>query len=609
MNKQYIAIIAFIIFIIFILFYTNANQNYESFQLMGERNRIQKNFYNAKPPNPDLMSNNKQYNPFTEQENEYALESSHNKAEDFDFETNIQQKDINDGGCQINDDVQPQTHHNDVDVLQEARNGNYGPRSFKNNIENYINFGARGKINPDLTGPNYINNHIPTNPDNDYNPYPESESSDQIPWAPKPYPQPNHNHNQQNKQNHIEGFQDIGARGTLLNPFDQPTPGITSPDNHEPNLDGQKNTNDNKTTTRVIGICKTQTNPHNPPPPPPQPSIFPVPTPPPPPPAPHTEKKKIVCCDTDPKCDAPPPPSPSTIIYKPTPLPTPAPPPVIRPEDCCPPSQVCPPCPKCVCPPQKPCPPVCPDKCPDISDYVKKSSIPPCPQLPDMSAYILKTEIPSCPKCPDMSKFVLKSSIPPPPKCQECPPCHCPAPPDIKVIEKQIKPPDININAEYENQNYNSRRGGGSLGGGGAGAGTGNRRNNQPQRRPNAPYPIRSNPQNNYPPRSSIQNNSPYLSEESSNIDSEYPLNYRRRNPINGYSNNDLINNARFNLNTNQEMETLEEEFLQNRKRNTSINSKRIDYNSNLQNGIYNLKTQYDSCCTPNTIPAPWSNS
>ena len=75
---------------------------------------------------------------------------------------------------------------------------------------------------------------------------------------------------------------------------------------------------------------------------------------------------------------------------------------------------------------------------PDMSKYVLKSSIPPCPQLPDMTNYMLKTE---CPPVPDLSKYVLKSSIP---KQQpviidnsacrkeagECPPCPRPRCPE-----------------------------------------------------------------------------------------------------------------------------------------------------------------------------------
>ena len=94
----------------------------------------------------------------------------------------------------------------------------------------------------------------------------------------------------------------------------------------------------------------------------------------------------------------------------------------------------CPPCQKLECPPCKPCQPVCPSPAPDLSRYVLKSSIPPCPILPDMSNYILKSEIPVCPPLPDMSKYVLKSSIPPQ---TQCPPC--PQLPDIKVCDKLLK--------------------------------------------------------------------------------------------------------------------------------------------------------------------------
>jgi hypothetical protein len=89
--------------------------------------------------------------------------------------------------------------------------------------------------------------------------------------------------------------------------------------------------------------------------------------------------------------------------------------------------------------------PACPEcKQPDMSKYVLKSSIPPCPACPDLSNYILKSE---CPPVPDLSNYVLKSSIPKQnpvildcSKCQkpkgECPPCprarcpevKCPAP-------------------------------------------------------------------------------------------------------------------------------------------------------------------------------------
>lgn len=78
---------------------------------------------------------------------------------------------------------------------------------------------------------------------------------------------------------------------------------------------------------------------------------------------------------------------------------------------------------------------------PDLSKYVLKSSIPPCPSCPDMSLYMLKTE---CPPVPDLSKYVLKSSVPKPQPiiidssacgksaCGECPPCPRPRCPDVK---------------------------------------------------------------------------------------------------------------------------------------------------------------------------------
>ena len=102
---------------------------------------------------------------------------------------------------------------------------------------------------------------------------------------------------------------------------------------------------------------------------------------------------------------------------------------------------------------QQPAPCGCPDprpankhhksgecKQPNMSNYVLKSSIPPCPALPDMSNYILKSE---CPPVPDLSNYVLKSSIPKQSpvildcsKCKkpsgECPPCPRPRCPDIK---------------------------------------------------------------------------------------------------------------------------------------------------------------------------------
>jgi hypothetical protein len=115
--------------------------------------------------------------------------------------------------------------------------------------------------------------------------------------------------------------------------------------------------------------------------------------------------------------------------------------PICKKEQICPPcpkvTNNCPPCPELVCPPCKPCEPVCPSKIPDLSKYVLKSSIPPCPTLPDMNQYILKSEIPACPRLPDMSKYVLKSSVPPPIQCPTCPPC--PPPPEVNVCDKLLK--------------------------------------------------------------------------------------------------------------------------------------------------------------------------
>jgi hypothetical protein len=95
----------------------------------------------------------------------------------------------------------------------------------------------------------------------------------------------------------------------------------------------------------------------------------------------------------------------------------------------------------CNCPKPSPRSPACPEcKQPDMSKYVLKSSIPPCPACPDLSNYILKSE---CPPVPDLSSYVLKSSVPKQnpvildcSKCQkpkgECPPCPRPRCPEVK---------------------------------------------------------------------------------------------------------------------------------------------------------------------------------
>lgn len=92
------------------------------------------------------------------------------------------------------------------------------------------------------------------------------------------------------------------------------------------------------------------------------------------------------------------------------------------------------------------CPPC---KEPDMSKYVLKATIPPCPAMPDLSKYMLKT---ACPPVPDLSRYVLKSSIP---KQQpviidnsscnkeggECPPCPRARCPEVKCPPPTVCPP------------------------------------------------------------------------------------------------------------------------------------------------------------------------
>ena len=114
----------------------------------------------------------------------------------------------------------------------------------------------------------------------------------------------------------------------------------------------------------------------------------------------------------------------------------------------------------CKCPNPRPTCPPCRE--PDLSRYVLKSTIPPCPQMPDLSRYMLKTE---CPSVPDLSNYVLKSSVPKPQpvildcsKCTkpsgECPPCPRPRCPEVKCppptscpapapCPRQICPPSV----------------------------------------------------------------------------------------------------------------------------------------------------------------------
>jgi hypothetical protein len=104
----------------------------------------------------------------------------------------------------------------------------------------------------------------------------------------------------------------------------------------------------------------------------------------------------------------------------------------------------------CGCPNPRPvCPPCAPCREPDLSAYVLKSTIPPCPPLPDLSKYMLKTE---CPSVPDLSNYVLKSSVPKAQpilldcsKCQkpsgECPPCPRPRCPEVRCPAPTSCPP------------------------------------------------------------------------------------------------------------------------------------------------------------------------
>jgi hypothetical protein len=104
----------------------------------------------------------------------------------------------------------------------------------------------------------------------------------------------------------------------------------------------------------------------------------------------------------------------------------------------------------CGCPNPRPvCPPCPPCREPDLSKYVLKSTVPPCPAMPDLSKYMLKTE---CPSVPDLSNYVLKSSVPKPQpvildcsKCNkpsgECPPCPRPRCPEVKCPAPTKCPP------------------------------------------------------------------------------------------------------------------------------------------------------------------------
>ena len=106
----------------------------------------------------------------------------------------------------------------------------------------------------------------------------------------------------------------------------------------------------------------------------------------------------------------------------------------------------------CGCPTPNPrpvCPPCPPCREPDLSKYVLKSTVPPCPKCPDLSNYILKSEVPPV---PDLSNYILKSSIPRPQpvildcsKCNkpkgDCPPCPRARCPEVKCPEPTKCPP------------------------------------------------------------------------------------------------------------------------------------------------------------------------
>jgi len=90
------------------------------------------------------------------------------------------------------------------------------------------------------------------------------------------------------------------------------------------------------------------------------------------------------------------------------------------------------------------CPPM-----PDLSKYVLKTSIPPCPTAPQMDSYMLKSE---CPPVPDLSQYTLKSSVPKQQpiiidtsedrkaKCGDCPPCPRPRCPEVRCPPPTVCP-------------------------------------------------------------------------------------------------------------------------------------------------------------------------
>jgi hypothetical protein len=132
-------------------------------------------------------------------------------------------------------------------------------------------------------------------------------------------------------------------------------------------------------------------------------------------------------------------------------------------------TQACPPSDnRAVCPPCRE---------PDLSKYVLRSSVPPCPAQADLSKYMLKTE---CPPVPDLSNYVLKSSVPRQQpvvldcsKCSKssgsCPPCprarcpevKCPAPTTCPTFapcpRTQCPQPIVKCRAEDNNSTTGAR--------------------------------------------------------------------------------------------------------------------------------------------------------
>ncbi len=89
----------------------------------------------------------------------------------------------------------------------------------------------------------------------------------------------------------------------------------------------------------------------------------------------------------------------------------------------------------------------------DFSQYVLKSSIKPCRDCRDVDPnYIHKKNMP--PSCTvelasNKSEYVKKSSVPPC-NCPPCPDCVCPPPPDVKVCSKLLEDNEDNQEEQLE---------------------------------------------------------------------------------------------------------------------------------------------------------------